>query len=992
MVNGASSADFYIDAVTNNSFEMKYVEETLQSVLYNSYGFLDNFQKHSIALSRFNFLVTDLIGSRELHRHLKLQIEKDLIDPSAREEYRKSKLYREVMPVDVIGSNENLFAKMPIVFIDGVLVTKYSVKAFFDTTFIYFKDTPELRSHKEITVIFVPNDGIVTGYVTKRDFNSEQNKLPARKFNTTEIWKSPLTSIVGGNALVGTSSNMIYSDGSNVEIEFNDDVSLILDENSGARVTVLKSRYMHTLPSLVTTHFVKENDDGTHTYTPRPFVLTDDDGDAFKMPIPIENILIYKRAAGESEYRLDNTITLRRIYPNIYVIDDNNCSMMTSYRVVYFYYPMDGKYHYTNYMENFHYIAIKYYSHFYGIHDIEGIVADILMGPENFSSINEYNRWLPIVTYEPPEIKYCEHDILKGYDVTSGNTPAIYPFDYKIDKLCEAIRNDPWILRDYVKNQSHCNYGYELYIKTIANELPSRRRSGSGDDAKFLDHRKTFSEPCYLFRFNIGSKINFELTFFIDGLYIQPEYVFEEFFTKYIYLPCRLVDGASLIDIEENHSYIFEKTVSFTNSQIQNIVMNIPGGSNIHPLMKNIHIKDESGYTLLHDEMRQNFEISEKKGNLSYSIINHEYAPVEGSFDVELIDNTSQTTSEGKGLTYTIVVDKRNIICDYTSDEDPILVTMMPREFFDDQERVRIFVNGRLIDPSAVMILYYDSLHSVLLVKVPLKIGDVVNVLLSPNFYRKVFSMANIPNDGIIRLAYELNKPINVAYYDFYLNGRKLTSRNIIQLSPSIIQICDVESKLNLVIYEKDRDPTEYFGEKSGYRDNYDTMKTFEDEVFAKSGNWVNEIRTIVTNPGTSSSQVTTYMYSFRNVLLYKIYNECGKTFKGYNNLEDKEDDILAGMISDETADMIICIFKTMYLLHHINPDLLQIDGEDIKAHFQNAQHWLASDSSTEDGVTNVFRINPDICADNTEIIQPVSGDKFYTQYKIDYEEKEQVN
>ena len=149
MVNGASSADFYIDAVTNNSFEMKHVEETLQSVLYNSYGFLDNTQKHSIGLSRFNFLVTDLVGAREKHRHLKLQIERDLIDPSIREEYRKSKLYREVLSLDTIGANEDIFARMPIVFIDGVLVTRYFVKAFFDTTFLYFKDTPELRSHKE---------------------------------------------------------------------------------------------------------------------------------------------------------------------------------------------------------------------------------------------------------------------------------------------------------------------------------------------------------------------------------------------------------------------------------------------------------------------------------------------------------------------------------------------------------------------------------------------------------------------------------------------------------------------------------------------------------------------------------------------------------------------------------------------------------------------------------------------------------------------------
>ena len=60
MNNGASSADFYIDAVTNNSFEMSYVENTLLNVFHNSYGFLDNAQKHAIGLCRSNFLMSDL--------------------------------------------------------------------------------------------------------------------------------------------------------------------------------------------------------------------------------------------------------------------------------------------------------------------------------------------------------------------------------------------------------------------------------------------------------------------------------------------------------------------------------------------------------------------------------------------------------------------------------------------------------------------------------------------------------------------------------------------------------------------------------------------------------------------------------------------------------------------------------------------------------------------------------------------------------------------
>lgn len=977
MVNGASSADFYIDAVTNNSFEMKYVEDTLQSVLYNSYGFLDNAQKHSIGLSRSNFLVSDLIGGREGPRILKLQVPRDLIDPSSREEYRKYKFYRQMLTISNIAANQDIFARMPIVFIDGKMTTRYTIKAFFDKSFLYFKDTPELRSHKEITVFFVPNDGMSSGYVHKKSYNSQINKLPAQMFSGVGKWESSLSSIVSNDELIGSSLNLVRSDGDNIEIEFNDNAQLIVDKTGTARLTILKSRYMHTLSEVIYTKYAGNNDDGTFKYSPKPFVITDDDGDAFKMPIPVENIIVLKRETAKSgDYILDNSITVSRIYPNIYIINDENAKVYSSYRVIYFYHPMDGKYYYTNYMENYHKLAIDYFNRYYGMNKIEDIVNFISLGSVNFDSEEEYEKWLPIVNYSPRNFDYSESDILKFWNPSSNEVPVIYPFDYKIDKMCEAIRNDPWVLHNYVKDQSHCTYGYELNLNEIRDILPSRRRNGSGQDARFLEHRKPLSEPCYLFKLNIGSKINFELTFFIDGLYVQPEYVFEEFFTKYIYLPCKLIDTSSMIDIEVNNSYVYEREVTLTNDTIKKIILNIPGGSNIHPIKRNIHVRDESGYTLLGNEVREKLTFSDSEGKVSYSIDDHAYAPIEDGFSVSLTDKGIED-SKGESITYTIIVDKSNTICDYTSDEDPVLVTMMPRVFFDDQERVRIFVNGKLMDTSAIMILYYDSEHSVLLLKTPLQFGDKVNVLLSPNFYRRVFTMPVIPEDGLINLAYELNKPINVTYYDFYLNGRKLSSENIVQLSPCIIQIHNVNSRRNLIIFEKDRDPTEYFGDKTNYKSDYNSLMTFEDEVLATSGKWVDIIRYGM-------------QYSFKETLKKIIWDKVGKEYPGlFTQLSDKEPDILRGMISDETADMIIYIFKTMYGLCHINPDELLIDGRHVEDHYRSAQYWLRADSSAADGEMNVFSINPDVCASTGVIVQPVSGDKLYTQYKIDYEEKE---
>ncbi len=749
---------------------------------------------------------------------------------------------------------------------------------------------------------------------------------------------------------------MSISDGDTVDIEFSDNANLVLGESGTALVTILRSKYLHIYPggkSQISTYWATNDDNGNPIYSPTPFVLTDSDGDAFKMPIPIENIIVFKQDLSRgNDYYLDNSVTIKRYYPNVYVIEDANATEYSSYRVAYFYYPMDGHYHYTNYLSNVWKLALATFDGY----SQEDIVRNLLGGPDNFDSEAEYNKWSILIPYVPPDFEYTVPDFLKDKNK--------FPFDYKIEKMCEAIRKDPWVLHEYVKAQSHCNYGYELDVSRIRDGLESRRRMDSEGEARFTEHKKNFDVPCYVFNFNIGAKINFELTFFVNGLYVEPVYVFEEFFTKYIYIPCGVVDESSIIDVEENDAYVYEEDIDVTKGDEHRVRVKIPGGSNIHPLMKNIKMRDESGYTLLKSEVQENFEFRKRDGALEFPITDKEYTPIT-AFTVR---HTPTSKDVSTSTRFTIIVDRSNTICDYTSDEDPILVTMMPRTFWDDPERVRVFVNGKLMDRSAVLLTYYDTEHSILLVKKPLKFGDTVNVLLSPNYYEEVFTADSIPENGIVNLAHELNKPVNLTYYDFYLNGTKLTSREIVQLSPAIIQIHDVKSMRHLSIYEKDRDPIEYFGKASGYSDHYEDIQTIEDIILNPNGIWYENRIDLIKILWSAAG----YEYPELGVMLF-----------------EKEGDFIGNLISDETADMIIYIFKTFFCLSRINPDNKQIDGRHVEDHYDTMHYWLASDSSASAGDENVFRIDPDIIVAGTEVVQPISGDKFYTQYKIDYEKKE---
>lgn len=937
--HGARNVDEFKEAVVNNTFEMKYVEDVLQDVFHNSYNFLDNVQRQSIGLTRAAFTYSDLVPSK-IPGKLYYQIDKDLIDPSFREEYRTSPYYQKLLTPDEIGNNQDIFAKIPLVFIDGYMTTKYYVKAYFDMTFIFFDFSVELRKHKNILVFFVINDGLVNGELHRYSFRNYGNKLPVSKFDDDSPWTSPFTTIEGDD-VAGSSALFSSSDGNVAELEFSDSATSIINGNPELNVTVLKTRYLHVYPKIIRAYM---NYDGTMRI--EPFCLTDDDGDPLKMPVPVENIILFRTDAEERGNWRPCDSTIKRIYPFTYVIDEANIAESTVFRAVYFYIPISEEYSYVNHLANLQKLAMECMAESSDI-PLDVIMQRLLDKPEDEVS----EKWKKLLTYEPYDYQYSMDDFHAG-----TNHP--FWFNYKVDKLCDFIRHDPWILKEYVNRQSRCNYGYELDVSTIRDSLPSRLRENTYGDLT-SEHWVELSEPCYLFKFNVGAESNFELTFFIDGLYVEPVYQVTEFFTKYIYLPAEKIDATSWIDVEQNDVYEYTQDFEFlSNEDICDIVVHIPGNTRCQPLRKDIRIVDPEGYELTEYDISRGFNLTETKAGVEIDINNEEYAPID-DFQIALTGTPVSAYSK-----FTIIVDRSNLIGDYSSDEDPILVSLVPRVFFDKATRVRVFVKGRLIDERGYILEYFDAESAILLVRKPLEVGDKVSILLSPNHYTPL-NLGNIDESGLVDLAATLNKPASVTYYDYYLNGRKLTSKEITQLTPTKIQISGVDSLRNFVIFEKDRDPIEYFGQKTRFDEGFDFIYTVEDEVLAKD---------------------SIYNDHERETMMAILYANQGKSYADRKPNTDFEDDLYADIIDDATARMMVFIFRTFYTIKHIQPDERQLTLEEIAAYSPYNDKWMKEDISG-DGTKNVFHVNPDIQPAPAFITQRISSDKLYSQYKIEIQE-----
>lgn len=567
-------------------------------------------------------------------------------------------------------------------------------------------------------------------------------------------------------------------------------------------------------------------------------VIEDEHGEPTKSPVPVENMMVFKRTPDRDEFFLEkNTESVKVMNTNIYwvrqesdVDEHSAISNGIEYKVYYFYYNIpDLKY--NQLLRNYNRLIKLIYPG----KKLEELVTKINMNmlespnrigpggtPLNFNS--EYK--IIIQSTQPYEIKeYNEFKYIKNIDELGG-TDNYPPFEFKRRTLLNWMKNDPTILRDYVLDQKKITASYYLFTNTLDLTTRLRRNTATELGAGSLF---TFEEDRYVFAFNNSRDypVSLDARVFVDGLLVGDVYQERKNFLEYFYIPASMVTNDSFIEIELFPRYRYTVPVKFTAlTDSKNITL--PKTEEVvYPTAKDIILTEPTLDGEIHYDLNLlNMVTHYDRGDIVYAPsadadaynntgwdnVPYRFTRI-GSVTVSTTDNSMLN----KNLNFS--VKKIPTMSRFTTDVAGYgFIEIASNDFQLNTEYIRIFRNGRLVSRNRYRLITSYG-YPKILIHHWLEVGDIVYIDITPYRYNLKYRQDELDvSRRELLLTFDgeggrwnPNKPVDIRYYDMYLNGRKLSINNVFNTSPYEITLANIKSKYDLEIYEKERDQ-EYFG------------------------------------------------------------------------------------------------------------------------------------------------------------------------------------
>lgn len=834
----------HANAFTNNTFSLKETELSIRDAMENSFKYLKELQKSYISISRFNKTEEDLYIDYD--NRICITLDKEFVESTKRKAYRTSEFYNQLISVDSINGNPDIFSYTPVVFIDGGFVYSYYVKSSLDGTVeLVFNHITEphnyLKEAHNIEVVFVKN-AWYQKFVT--------NKYVLEKYG----WELPLS--VTGISKPKSGVSFMFLKGSKDATAGNIHPTMITDDrfiilqndlnlydifynNPEVEITVLHIDDMYELPELK--QICRRLDTQRLTST---VVISPSEGMRYAMPIPTENLFIVRRNKLTGVYTYENNKDITLHYPNIYEIFSDELSFDEyEYKVYYFYREINRTLYYKNHFEYIHrYIAQKLNT------TMEYAVNRILYDETVDSYIRDY--FLSIFNYEDPDYIYNHGDFF--------NSLKPYDFDYKVAKMNEFIEKDPFILESYGKKVSTMFDRYFMEVKNV--DLTKRVRNNTYQETDDLTEFIEFEEPYYVFVFRNETNNYLDLRFFIDGILCTHVYQVQGKDTEYVYLPVSCVNGDSYIEVEDFHSYMYTKRLVFDDITEEQTI-EFDNVINIEPTLFDLFITTEDRvrlnradfkiYCMIDRDIYDVSDVIETSAGDTASLILNDivmedpetgelYIDIDDIFidensilmDDEYIEASADalyrlplkhmrlkklkikcTNEEYLDIPLLFIVNKVPYMTHKDIENDGLLSVKIfngKLAWAEHPSYVRTFINGRFV-PLDFELHENDDHACIFVSKCFMTSGDRVTVDVSPYSYDLEYHEAEISDDFVISFNGSLSKPFSLYYYDIYLNGRKLSDKNIDVLTADKIKLFNVHSRKNLYIYRRDRD-IEFYG------------------------------------------------------------------------------------------------------------------------------------------------------------------------------------
>lgn len=476
------------------------------------------------------------------------------------------------------------------------------------------------------------------------------------------------------------------------------------------------------------------------------------------MPIPIENLFVFKKVDNELYFVHDAHIKMW--YPSIYELDGFN-----DYYVYYIYSDDCEKAStkYTNEVRVYH----KY-------------IKDWFIRYELYTIPDMIKLWKPVeLTYD-----------IKNFQSYEQYNDVI---EYNITKLTEAIKKNAEYYDKYLNKIIGRVPG--IYVDVSQIDIFERIRFNNMQEIEDPNKHVLFKEPQYVFIFRFDDlNQNLQLNVWLDGYLTIPDYVFYDERYVYMYFPTRFVAENSILEIEKFYESNFKKDIEFKNTE-DLIPINIKRGR-INSVTEYYLVDREGNYI---DESKYDFYVYYDKTGVYYPLDKLVYAKYESLYikanDLSIVNQPLQLLTN---FTNTIVLQHRL--------GSSFEVEGIPMQ--RDPNKIRIFKNGQLM-PSDRYDIIFDENHRgkhIFRVMVSSNKRDTFVLTVPPNFHKLVHYQEEIPENGYIDLKGKIDKPINLKWHDIYLNGLRMNKSNIEQISAFKFIFKNVQTRANLYIYEKNLD------------------------------------------------------------------------------------------------------------------------------------------------------------------------------------------
>lgn len=874
------------DALLNNTYDHSSTHLALKMAWENSFSYLYRLQLEKIGYDEYMYNSNDirsrrvdLIGHFYLDDYIRacVDIDKDIIHVAGRKEFRLSKFYHQYFTLEDMLSHNEIFEWIPIFIVDDRVVWDWEMKVISKDAVQFRMPKPFKRSfvlknernpetdeiiyidHKlQILIVqnvyyerfelnrinLFPNDNAQTITIRKQDMNPD--KVPT--YQKEGIYFLTVSFPSDGEKESYLCSQLIDC--------YETDTEIVAYPNANL-YNKIKNCKKKMWISLV---FVNELHRKTW-YTGKDVTMSNGtdcdimvlnhggDFDPYAMPVPTENFIVFRQRETQTNREvITNRRSITLHYPNIYRITDPSMRAGDKYWVYYFY-------HYSTSLQytclhDFWYRFLKL--HFSTPEDemtMEEILDRIWKNTIDFGEwttdqvADFVDTFKKIIDYNYKIYKYAETDFLynwMGLEDPSDLTNLIgKPFQYKEGRLKEWIRDDPWLLRDYVVEQKKVGCIYHLFTNQL--DLSTRLRTTTKPE---FDEEYEFEEPMYIFAMHNDREfpVMMDIRFFVDGIFVEKMYQDRKLFMDYIYIPARMVTDDSYLEMEVFPRYDCKVPVHFTSlDEVKEITLVEPEEANICPTFADTYLMQRSGQTdeythLYENSLNEFFEVTScyKEGEWAVKTTDED-KPVR--FTRLKKFKLRPTDEKVLNLDIDLCINKHPIGLPYriTMAGYPYLQLVgAENKFKYHPDYIRIYRNGRLL-PN-VKWCFYSSFECPRIQLLEwFEVGDTIFFDITPFRYKMIYYQEELqPKQLLIDLREVITKPFDWRYYDVYLNGRRLSMNNLFAITPWEITMVNLKSIYNLAIYEKERD-WEYYG--LNYKENIYFFTP--DDLFEKD--WVSE-------------------------------------------------------------------------------------------------------------------------------------------------------